>query len=293
MITRLTIYTRGLGENKVASLACSLRSMNAHLDSDVPHKEFLHADERTPIPNAILDAFGVLFTRESVFCEAERAAADLLEVRFDVPERGQLISTRETKYDFCGACPRCLTGAKLIGPVALDGREFSKPREISHNFGHPLLREHLAAALAADLDVARDLFPTIDLKSRAPLPWRAIAPRMTLPPFLPRTQGITRGTDARDAPCPACNRDGYFHEGKEAFLPFLERKAVVAANKEAGGCGEMPILAASWEAFGVGARPCHPVPHVAEPRLFANQTVYQWFKAKKVRRLAWTPAVLE
>lgn len=108
-----------------------------------------------------------------------------------------------TVFDLTDACPKCGTGAVQVGPLLLS-RPPRSQRDIFSTLDGELLVEAALSARLQKQGVAC-LAEVIDARTGVPMDLRQFKPQATLPPFSAATRGY-----ARERPCQACDRDGFF-----------------------------------------------------------------------------------
>lgn len=130
-----------------------------------------------------------------------------------------------------------------------------------------------------------DLSRVQDARDGTFLPWWQILPAYRLPPFGACTRGVTR-----ERPCPACNRDGYFHTVEEPFQPAYCRSAFSDPNAWPRADGLPPDFAFTHEYFGNSSPEDSPTGRVyAQPLVMVSNRVLRVFLDHRVRGAVFVP----
>lgn len=221
------------------------------------------------------------------YTEDEICAAEMvfLETTPDLTSRGDTGPDDGNEYDYSGACPICLSGAKLIPPFRVSARDLPKRRLIAETYMREyLVSGELAAGLLAIPGTEGWLVPVEDRRSRQPLPWLAIQPAVTMPRLHASTRSFEQSM-GKNPSCRRCGRDhwgGSTHHVDKEGVEIIDPTVLVYSRKEmTGACGEwiqpgesVPDAAGTWELHGVGARPEFSTKRrVAQPYILVSQRV--------------------
>lgn len=188
--------------------------------------------------------------------------------------------TRGTQYDLSAACPRCGTGATQTSPLIIRAGKLPKAedRHVCNTLDDDILVSgELADALRRRGISGLNLREVRSSPQREPLGWWQILPDYEMPPLAPETQGIVR-----EGPCPACDRDGYFHE---ADIPIE-----MMCRREDVDIGSLPDCVRTYERFG-NSRLKTPFAQsrFAAPLLLFKPVVCELFHAMGVKGVRFVP----
>ena len=185
-------------------------------------------------------------------------------------------------YDLSEACPRCGTGATRTSPLMLKKSDLPRGAGlIQTGQGETLASRDIADSLAAADVSALDLGEVRAWRSGDPLQWVEFASTYQMPPMSKATTG-----GAREDPCPACGRDGYF-DSPEAPLSIAYAGDEVRPDS-------LPDIVHTWECFGnsrlaVPDDRYLPGPWFAQPLLLVKPGVAQLLVQLGVRGLTFDP----
>ena len=187
---------------------------------------------------------------------------------------------RGTQYDMSSACARCGTGATQASPLVIRSGKLPKANGA-----------HVCSTMDDDILVSRKLADTLQRHGvsglnlrevlstlkREPLGWWQILPDYEMPPLAPETRGIVR-----EDPCPACDRDGYFHAG-DIPVEMAYRKREVDID-------HLPDCVRTYERFG-NSRLKTPFAesHLAAPLLLFKPVVCEIFNAMGIKGVRFVP----
>jgi hypothetical protein len=185
-------------------------------------------------------------------------------------------------YDLSAACPRCGTGATRTSPLILKKSDLPQGTGlIQTGHGETLASRDIADSLVAEIVSGLELRDVRAWRSADRLQWVELASSYQMPPISKATTG-----GAREDPCPACGRDGYF-DSTEAPL------SIAYMGNEARP-DSLPDIVHTWECFGNSrlAAPDDrylPGPWFAQPLLLVKPAVAELLAHLGVRRLAFDP----
>lgn len=199
--------------------------------------------------------------------EEELDTAELLLV-LRTPEllaKGDVGPDFDSEFDYEGACPVCLSGAKILPPLRISSRALPKRRLIAATHGDDLLvTGELAEALRGVAGSEQWLMPVEDRKSRELLPWVSLQAVVTLPPVDRATSGFVQYRDPTPGGgCKACGQDCWSgvppierRDGVEVIVPKRLVYSAESVNPLRGGADcALPALMFTWERCGPGTRP--------------------------------------
>jgi hypothetical protein len=215
--------------------------------------------------------------------ERELRAAPLLHMYVGVHNANDGHPRRGTSYDESDACPECGAGVRQTSPLVLQRREIPNGGLVGGVRGDVLVHESLALEML-DVGLTGVAFQLVHDPCGDELPWRQLVIDHEMPAMTAATRGVIRGRIALEAPCRRCGCDGYFDTSAEPFLPAYDPSVL----------DDMPDFAWAAERFGTGhwANPIHGRKMLADRRLIVRPSVYAFFRARKVRGVRFTPAVL-
>jgi rRNA maturation protein Nop10 len=182
-----------------------------------------------------------------------------------------------TEYSLEGACPVCGTGAVQAGALRLP--RFKPP---AADLFSTLDDEVLVSARLSDrLREAgvRSLQTVVQADTGEALPFTQLLPEATLPPFSAATTGF-----ARERPCPACGRDGYFGVPRTPLELTYENLPAEFLAKD---------VLATFERFGNSRRRTPFRDSVfAAPLYVVGSRIAEMLRAQRVRTAALEPVRL-
>jgi hypothetical protein len=241
------------------------------------------SDNRWRVLQELAERAGMatLRTERVEYTEAEVRSAELLYFRMTATAKGVTSPDFGDTYDFSNACPSCLSGARLVGPLHIAPGDLPKKHPVAKTYLDELLiRADVADRLVEEGVEMEDLAEVVAQKTEKPLPWRHLRPRVTLPKLHPRTQF------EQERPCPRCKRDGFAFR----FEPYLVLHYSRAAILET--CGGLPDLAGTWERWAPGTRPKSVRRQVAQPDLVMSQRYARSFADALGKWIVLEPVVL-
>ncbi|GMV32152.1 MAG: hypothetical protein AMXMBFR59_42770 [Rhodanobacteraceae bacterium] len=215
-------------------------------------------------------------------------AAPLLWLRQASKTRGS--PQPYSQYDLSAACPRCGTGAQLIGAMQIKANELSKKGGLQQcHTGEVIISESLAQAVKEETGSSIDFRPVEEYGTEVALPWRHIVPQFVLPPFARETTGVLR-----ERACPSCNRDGYFGNIEVPFQPVFRQhdfRELQCWPRMEGAAP--PDFARTWECYGNSSLNLDndPVKTIgfAQPLIFVSNRVMRTVLRNKVRGFDFVP----
>ena len=183
-------------------------------------------------------------------------------------------------YDESEACPTCGDGLRQTSALVLANKEIPKSGVLGSIDDEVIVHDSLAAEMEAAPLTGFRLGDVIDRQGQL-LPWKQLLIDGGMPPMIAAARGLVRGRTGSEAPCPNCNRDGWFDSVSEPFLPAYVGESLL----------HVPDFAYAAERFGTGnwAAPIHGKRSLASRRLIVRPVVYAFFKARKIRGVRFTP----
>ena len=186
-------------------------------------------------------------------------------------------------YDESDACPGCGDGLRQTSPMVLANKEIPKSGVLGSVDDEVLVHDSLAAEMEAAGLTGFRLGDVIDRQGQI-MPWKQLVVDAGMPPMIAAARGLVRGRAGGEAPCPRCNRDGWFDSVSEPFLPAYVGESLL----------DIPDFARTAERFGTGnwAHPIHGKRSLASRRLIVRPAVYAFFRGRKVRGVRFTPVTV-
>lgn len=229
--------------------------------------------------------------REIVYSKADLKAADLLWLWVTTAERGS--PQAHTAYDRSKGCLRCGTGSEQVGPLRMRADDLPKRALVGQSYtGEEFITDELASLITEVVGPLADLRQVENVRERMPLPWWQILPTRRLPAFGSATLGVKRSE-----PCPACKRDGYFHETQTPFQPAYHRSDFrdLQAWPRAEGAAP-PDFACTNEHFGNSFLNPENDPDrcvvYAQPLVMVSNRVMRVFLDRQVKGVEFVPVRL-
>lgn len=182
-----------------------------------------------------------------------------------------------TTFDLGGACPRCGSGARQVGPLLLSTSRLPRHEIFTTLTGEILVSSALHGRLVAA--GFQCLGRVLRAKGGEPLPVSQLIPEEELPPF-----DSARSAVIRERPCPQCGRDGYFDK---PIGPMVLAYAALSAHYL------QRDLLATFERFGNSKLRSPFVESVlARPALVVGSRFQQVLSAKPVQGIELEPIVV-
>jgi hypothetical protein len=257
---------------------------------------FDEADPRLAALRELLRKEGIEWSEreEHVYTDDELRSFPLLELSV---EREPLDGTSlefGTTYDLSQACPKCGTGAIQTSPLMVPLSGLPKKGLVCAGFdGETLVAEPLMEALQESDVTGLELRQVRLHGNNEPLPWWQMIASFVMPKMSPATRGIVLSEKDHVIradfiirampPCPACRRDGRYHETDVPYSIVYDATDVDVSL--------LPDVVRTWESFGVsGIDKAKPqFSRYGDHRLLVKPKVCDIFRRLKVRHACFTP----
>lgn len=186
-------------------------------------------------------------------------------------------------YDESAICPGCGNGLRQISALVLTHKEIPTHGVLGSIDDEVLVHDSLAEEMVGAGLTGVAFGDVVDVNGHR-VPWRQLLIEYSMPPMITATRGIVRGKSGTEAPCAQCGCDGWFDTTTEPFVPAYLGETVTG----------MPDFARTAERFGTGhwTIPVHGKRSIASRRLIVRPAVYEFFRARKVRGVRFTPVTV-